>query len=142
MQFFMQSSYFQRIPNCLMKSIFCSEDLSFNAFFFLFAFFLKFIFGRVGSSLLGVGFLQLRRVGATLRCGARLLTVVASLVAEHGLQAHRLSSCGTWASVVVARGLQSTGPVVVAHGLSCSAACGIFPDQGSNPCSLHWQADS
>ena len=25
------------------------------------------------------------------------------------------------------------GSVVVAHGLSCSAACGIFPDQGSNP---------
>ena len=23
-----------------------------------------------------------------------------------------------------------------------SAACGIFPDQGSNPCALHWQADS
>ena len=35
-----------------------------------------------------------------------------------------------------------TGSVVVAHGLSCSAACGIFPDQGSNPCPLHWQADS
>ena len=33
------------------------------------------------------------------------------------------------------------GSVVVAHGLSCSAACGIFPDQGSNPCPLHWQAD-
>ena len=32
--------------------------------------------------------------------------------------------------------------VVVAHGLSCSAACGILPDQGSNPCALHWQADS
>ena len=32
--------------------------------------------------------------------------------------------------------------VVVAHGLSCSASCGIFPDQGSNPCPLHWQADS
>ena len=26
------------------------------------------------------------------------------------------------------------GSVVVAHGLSCSAACGIFPDHGSNPC--------
>ena len=43
--------------------------------------------------------------------------------------------------------LQSTssgraGSVVVAHGPSCSAACGIFPDQGSNPCPLHWQADS
>ena len=34
------------------------------------------------------------------------------------------------------------GSVVVAHGPSCSAACGIFPDQGSNPCPLHWQADS
>ena len=43
--------------------------------------------------------------------------------------------------------LRSTGSrrassVVVAHGPSCSAACGIFPDQGSNPCPLHWQADS
>ena len=34
------------------------------------------------------------------------------------------------------------GSVVVAHGPSCSVACGIFPDQGSNPCPLHWQADS
>ena len=43
--------------------------------------------------------------------------------------------------------LRSTGSrracsVVVAHGPSCLAACGIFPDQGSNPCPLHWQADS
>ena len=35
-----------------------------------------------------------------------------------------------------------TGSVVVAHGPSRSAACGIFPDQGLNPCPLHWQADS
>ena len=34
------------------------------------------------------------------------------------------------------------GSVVMAQGPSCSAACGIFPDQGSNPCPLHWQADS
>ena len=39
-------------------------------------------------------------------------------------------------------GSRHAGSVVVAHGLSCSAACGIFPDQGSNPCPLHWQADS
>ena len=38
--------------------------------------------------------------------------------------------------------LRSAGSVVVAHGLSCSTACGIFPDQGSNPFPLHWQADS
>ena len=36
----------------------------------------------------------------------------------------------------------SAGSVVVAHGPSRSAACGIFSDQGSNPCPLHWQADS
>ena len=34
------------------------------------------------------------------------------------------------------------GSVVVAHGPSHSAACGILPDQDSNPCPLHWQADS
>ena len=39
-------------------------------------------------------------------------------------------------------GSRRAGSVVVAQGLSCSAACGIFPDQGSNPCPLHWQADS
>ena len=39
-------------------------------------------------------------------------------------------------------GSRRTGSVVVAHGPSCSAACGIFPDQGSNPCPLHWQANS
>ena len=39
-------------------------------------------------------------------------------------------------------GSRRAGSVVVAHGPSCSAACGIFPDQGSNPCPLNWQADS
>ena len=39
-------------------------------------------------------------------------------------------------------GSKCAGSVVVAHGPSCSMACGILPDQGSNPCPLHWQADS
>ena len=39
-------------------------------------------------------------------------------------------------------GSRLTGSVVVAHGLSRSAACGILPDQGLNPCPLLWQADS
>ena len=39
-------------------------------------------------------------------------------------------------------GSRRAGSVVVAHGPSCSAACGILPDQGPNPCPLHWQADS
>ena len=39
-------------------------------------------------------------------------------------------------------GSRRAGSVVVAHGPSCSAAYGILPDQGSNPCALHRQADS
>ena len=62
------------------------------------------------------------------------LIMVASL-GEHGL-------CGDRALATVAPGLQGTGPIVVAHGLSCSVACGILQDQGSNPCLLHWQVDS
>ena len=39
-------------------------------------------------------------------------------------------------------GSRRAGSVIVAHGPSHSAACGILPDQGSNPCPLHWQVDS
>ena len=70
--------------------------------------------------------------------------------------ARAFSSCGKQGPLFIAvrgpltiRGLslrstssRRTGSVIVAHGLSCSAACGIFPDQGSNPCPLHWQTDS
>ena len=34
------------------------------------------------------------------------------------------------------------GSEVVMHGLSLPVAYGIFLDQVSNPCPLHWQADS
>ena len=37
--------------------------------------------------------------------------------------------------------LQSPASAVVALGLSCSIAHGIFLDQGSKPFALHWQAD-
>jgi len=47
--------------------------------------------------------------------GARLLTAVASLVAEHRLW--------VWS--------------VVAHELSWPLACGVFMDQGLKPCPLH-----
>ena len=66
------------------------------------------------------------------------------------------SSCGKWGILssavgrllivevllVVGHGFQSTGSVVSAHGLSYYEACGIFSDQGLNPCLLHWLADS
>ena len=32
--------------------------------------------------------------------------------------------------------------LAVDFGLGCRTACGIFPDQGWNPCTLRWQVDS
>ena len=43
----------------------------------------------------------------------------------------------SWPLLLWSTGSRRAGSVAVAHGPSCSAACGIFPDQGSNPCSLH-----
>ena len=37
--------------------------------------------------------------------------------------------------------LWGAGSAAVALGLCCSAARGILPDRGSNPCLLHWQVD-
>ena len=55
-----------------------------------------------------------------------LLIAVASLVTEHGLWIHGLQQS------------QHEASVVVLHGLSCFAACGMFPNEGSNTCPLHW----
>ena len=51
------------------------------------------------------------------------------------------SSCSTEAQQLRLLGFraQAQEPRCV---LSCSRACGIFTDQGSNPCLLHWQAES
>ena len=60
-----------------------------------------------------------------------------------------LSSCGVWMGLSLwsflcykAQAVSTWASVVVAHGLSCPAACGIFPNQWSNPCLRHWYADS
>ena len=47
-----------------------------------------------------------------------------------------------WPLLLQSMGSRLKGSVVVAHGPSCSAARRILPEQGSNPCPLHWQADS
>ena len=63
-----------------------------------------------------------------------------------GKWGHSSSRCTglslSWPLLLRNKGSRLAGSVIVAHGPSCSAACGIFPDQGSNPCPLHWQADS
>ena len=48
----------------------------------------------------------------------------------------------SWPLLLRSTGSRRAGSAILAHGPSRSAAFGIFPDQGSNPCSLHWQADS
>ena len=62
-----------------------------------------------------------------------------SLVAASG--GHSSSRCAGLSLsrplLLQSTGSRRAGSVVVALGPSCSAACGIFPDQGSNPCPLH-----
>ena len=98
------------------QSVLWSVSLSFfNLSFKIFKFYL-FTFGCAESSLLHMGFLWLQQVG--------LLFV----------SVHRVSSW--W--LVLLRG----GSVVVVHELRCLLTCGIFLDQGLNPCLLQWQVDS
>ena len=47
-----------------------------------------------------------------------------------------------WPLPLRSTGSGRAGSAAMAHGPSHSAACGIFPDRGMNPCPLHRQADS
>ena len=74
-----------------------------------------FIFGCTGSCCCGGLSLVAASRGHSLVAVRGPPTAVASLVEEHGLEgAQALAAART--------------------GGSCPAACGIFPDQGSNPC--------
>ena len=85
------------------------------------------VFGCAGSSLLH---------GLFSTCSVRASSVTT------GSRTCGLQESPHMGSVVAASGLQSTDPIVVAHGLSCFVVCGMFPDRGLNPCLLHRQADS
>ena len=47
-----------------------------------------------------------------------------------------------WPLPLWSTGSGRAGSVAMAHRPSLSAACGIFPDRGTNPCPMHRQADS
>ena len=65
------------------------------------------------------------------------------VVASGGHSSSRCAGLSLSRSLLLrSTGSRHAGSVIVAHGPSRSVACGIFPDQGSNPCPLHWQADS
>ena len=107
---------------------FCPISFLFS-FPFIYAFLKKviillFIFGCARSSL----------HKSFSSCGAR----ASQRSAFPGCRAQALGCLG---SVVAAPRLQSTASVV-AHGLSSSIACGVFPDHASNPSLLHGQVGS
>ena len=105
-------------PFLFLKNMF----IDFSFFFF---------FGCTGSSLLCTGF--------SLVAASRGYSLFWCM--GFSLQWFLLSwsiGCRHTGSVAVAHRLSSC----VSHRLNCSAACGIFPDQGSNLCLLYWQVNS
>ena len=58
------------------------------------------------------------------------------------MHSRRLGFSLQWLLLLQSPGSRCTASVVVAHGLSCSVACGSFLDQASTPCSLHCQVNS
>ena len=78
-------------------------------------------------------FLLVASGGCSIVAVLGLLIAVASL-AEHRLQGMWLQWLRHVGSVFAVPGLQSVDSLV-AHGLCCSTACGIFLDQGMEPLS-------
>ena len=115
---------------------------SFLNWFFCFYKFIYFIYFCLHWVFVAAHWLSLVAASRALRCSEWPFHC-------SGFSCGRAWALGVWASVVVAGGLSSvahrlssTGSVVVSYRLSCLAACGIFLDQGSNTCPLHWQMDS
>ena len=115
-----------------LNSIQKEKKNSSRVFLFFVLFWLHWVFvaaRRLSLVVVSGGYSLLRCAGFSLQW---LL-----LLRSMGSRLTGFRSCSTWASAVVARGLSSCSSQA-----SLPAACGIFPDQGSNPCPLHWQADS
>ena len=71
-----------------------------------------------------------------------LLTVVLLLGSVGSIGPEGFCNWGVWAQWLCGSWALEHRLVLVEHGLSCSTACGIFPDQDLNLCPLHWQVDS
>ena len=83
--------------------------------------------------------LHCSELGLLSSCGTHCCVFSCCRAQVQGALASAVTACG---SIVAAPRLQNTGSIAVAHRLNCSTSCRIFPDQGSNPCLLNWQADS
>ena len=130
----------------------CRRDLNFQAILrppflncvFCFLFFSKyFMFSWVLKITLLIYILVLAvlcfccRVGSSLVVMCECVTAVTLLVQSTASRVWGFSSCVSWASEH-----RLIGSVVMAHGPSCSTACGVFLSQELKPWPLHWQAGS
>ena len=71
--------------------------------------------------------------GGILSCGAWASRCSGFSLQSMGCRACRLRSLWHVGAIVAFPSLQSTSPIVVAHGLSCLMTCGIFLDQELSP---------
>ena len=110
----LQNTHFFKTLFCVFCFVFCNF---FSIYLFIFIFWLCWVF----VSVQGLSLVVASRGHPSSRCA--------------GLSPSR-------PLLLRSTGSRRAGSAVVAHGPSRSTACGIFPDQGSNPRPLHWQADS
>ena len=108
----------------------CLRKESGRFFLLMGFFFCLFVFCYAGSSLLRGLFFSCSKWGLLSSCRAWALEYM------------DFSNCGIWISSCSSQALEHRFNCCGVPGLSSSTACGIFPDQGSNLCLLHCQADS
>ena len=119
----LQCVYKIALPFCVYNVVYNTifKNLVYLSFFFLINFYFLFL------AMLGLHCFSSFFPLIAVRGGFSLVVVCGFLIVMASLVAPRL---------------QSTGSVLVSRRLSYSTACGIFLDQGLNPCLLHWQVDS
>ena len=141
--FVQQTVVYKALEGMLNYCTYTISDSSFYIFYKIYLFIYLFIYlwlCWVFVAARGLSLVAASGGNSLLQCAGFSLQWLL-LLQSTGSRHMGFSSCGT-RTLVVARRLQSAGSVVVVHRPNCSAACGIFPDQGSNPRPLHWQVDS
>ena len=119
----------------IYMSIYLSSDACIHTHNFFFnSGFLFFVFVFFFNFWLCWVFVSVRGLSPVVASGGHSSSRCAGLSLSRPLPLHRLQTRST--------GSRRTGSAAVAHGPSCSVACGILLDRGTNPCPLHWQADS
>ena len=134
------------LPSCqvaIMQEVIAgtTDRASSQLLFFSFLFFIYLWLHWVFVAVRGLSLVAVRGGQTSLRCtvfSLRWPLLLWSMGSRHA----SFSSCGTWAqqlwlvgSIAQAQQLWRTGLVAPRH-------VGSSPDQGSNPCLLHWQVDS